>query len=123
MIRALRRTAREMPMLTTARTFLLLVCLATPCAGATLRLAELDTETIRALDRQRTAIIITGGILEQHGPYLPSYADARRRSGGRRSREGSARTSPLPCAFWTDWTHAPSRAIPISSTACPAFGA
>src|SRR5688500_3970627 len=62
-------------MFTTARTFLLLVFLATPCAGATLRLAELDTETIRALDRQRTAIIIPGGILEQHGPYLPSYAD------------------------------------------------
>jgi creatinine amidohydrolase len=62
-------------MLTTARTFLLVLCLATPAAAGTLRMAELDTEAIRALDRQRTAIIIPGGILEQHGPYLPSYAD------------------------------------------------
>jgi creatinine amidohydrolase len=62
-------------MLTTARTFLLMVCLAAPSAAGTLSLAELDTETIRALDRQRTAIIIPGGVLEEHGPYLPSFTD------------------------------------------------
>ncbi|MGH7714042.1 MAG: hypothetical protein ACREOG_22370, partial [Gemmatimonadaceae bacterium] len=39
------------------------------------RLAEMNTEQIRALDRARTVIIMPGGILEQHGPYLPSYSD------------------------------------------------
>lgn len=39
------------------------------------RLAEMNTEQIRALDRARTVIIMPGGVLEQHGPYLPSYAD------------------------------------------------
>lgn len=40
-----------------------------------LKLQELNTEQIRALDRAKTAIIIPGGILEQHGPYLPSGTD------------------------------------------------
>jgi len=40
------------------------------------RLEEMNTEQIRALDRARTVIIIPGGILEQHGPYLPSWSDA-----------------------------------------------
>jgi creatinine amidohydrolase len=39
------------------------------------RLAEMNTEQIRALDRQRTVVLMPGGILEQHGPYLPSFAD------------------------------------------------
>ena len=38
-------------------------------------LAKLNTDQIRSLDRARTVVIIPGGILEQHGPYLPSYAD------------------------------------------------
>jgi creatinine amidohydrolase/Fe(II)-dependent formamide hydrolase-like protein len=40
-----------------------------------LRVAELNTEQIRGLDRAKTAVILIGGILEQHGPYLPSYTD------------------------------------------------
>lgn len=39
-------------------------------------LEEMNTEEIRALDRARTVIIMPGGILEQHGPYLPSWSDA-----------------------------------------------
>src|SRR4030095_3858931 len=39
-------------------------------------LEEMNTEQIRALDRARTVIIMPGGILEQHGPYLPSWSDA-----------------------------------------------
>jgi creatinine amidohydrolase/Fe(II)-dependent formamide hydrolase-like protein len=35
----------------------------------------MNTEQIRALDRSKTAVLIPGGILEQHGPYLPSYTD------------------------------------------------
>jgi len=39
-------------------------------------LEEMNTEQIRALDRSRTVIIMPGGVLEQHGPYLPSWTDA-----------------------------------------------
>ena len=38
-------------------------------------LADLNTEQIRQLDRARTAVIIPGGIMEEHGPYLPSFTD------------------------------------------------
>ena len=36
---------------------------------------ELNTTQIRALDPARTVVLLTGGILEEHGPYLPSYSD------------------------------------------------
>ncbi len=36
---------------------------------------EMNTEQIRALDREKTVVLLPGGILEQHGPYLPSFAD------------------------------------------------
>ena len=39
------------------------------------RLAEMNTDQIRALDRDRTVILVPGGIMEEHGPYLPSYSD------------------------------------------------
>jgi len=39
------------------------------------RVAELNTEEIRALDRERTVVLLPGGILEQHGPYLPTFSD------------------------------------------------
>ena len=39
------------------------------------RVAQMNTEQIRALNKQKTAVILTGGILEQHGPHLPSYSD------------------------------------------------
>jgi creatinine amidohydrolase/Fe(II)-dependent formamide hydrolase-like protein len=55
---------------------LMLVCgLASMSSAQVLRVAELNTEQIRGLDRQRTVIILPGGILEEHGPYLPSYTD------------------------------------------------
>ncbi len=38
-------------------------------------LRDLNVNDIRALDRQRTAVILQGGILEEHGPYLPVYSD------------------------------------------------
>ena len=38
-------------------------------------LAELNTEQIRSLDRDRTAVLIPGGILEEHGPFLPCSTD------------------------------------------------
>jgi creatinine amidohydrolase/Fe(II)-dependent formamide hydrolase-like protein len=36
---------------------------------------ELNIVQIQALDRARTAVLLPGGILEEHGPYLPSYSD------------------------------------------------
>ena len=36
---------------------------------------EMATVDIRDLDLERTVIIIPEGILEQHGPFLPSYTD------------------------------------------------
>src|SRR5260370_42324706 len=40
-----------------------------------LRIAEMNTQQIRALNLQKTVVLIPGGILEEHGPYLPSYTD------------------------------------------------
>jgi len=39
------------------------------------QLAELNTSQIRTLDRAKTVVLIPGGILEEHGPYLPSFTD------------------------------------------------
>src|SRR5512139_2392636 len=38
-------------------------------------LAELNTGQIQSLDRDRTAVLIPGGVLEEHGPYLPCSTD------------------------------------------------
>lgn len=48
---------------------------ARPAASSVRRVAEMNAEEIRALDRASTVVILPGGILEQHGPYLPSYSD------------------------------------------------
>jgi len=40
-----------------------------------LHVKEMNTEQLRALDRRRTVVLLPGGILEQHGPYLPSFTD------------------------------------------------
>jgi creatinine amidohydrolase len=40
-----------------------------------LRVAELNTRQIRALDRARTVVLLPGGMLEEHGPYLPAFTD------------------------------------------------
>jgi creatinine amidohydrolase len=54
-------------------------CLLSPSAEAQVyRLAELNIDQIRMLDRQRTVILLPGGILEEHGPYLPSFTDGYR---------------------------------------------
>jgi creatinine amidohydrolase/Fe(II)-dependent formamide hydrolase-like protein len=36
---------------------------------------EMNTEQIKALDREKTVVLLPGGILEEHGPYLPSFSD------------------------------------------------
>jgi hypothetical protein len=44
-------------------------------AAQVLRIAEMNTRQIRALNLQKSVVLIPGGILEEHGPYLPSYTD------------------------------------------------
>jgi creatinine amidohydrolase len=38
-------------------------------------LRKLNTAQMRALDRAKTVVILTGGIVEEHGPYLPAFSD------------------------------------------------
>ena len=47
----------------------------TQIAAQILRIGEMNTQQIHALDLAKTVILIPGGILEEHDPYLPSYAD------------------------------------------------
>ncbi|MGH9902556.1 MAG: creatininase family protein [Pyrinomonadaceae bacterium] len=39
------------------------------------RVAEMNAEQIRGLNREKTVVLIPGGILEEHGSYLPSFTD------------------------------------------------
>jgi FtsP/CotA-like multicopper oxidase with cupredoxin domain len=55
--------------------FFIAFWLSLPAQAQVYRLADLNTEQIRALNPMKTAAIIPGGILEEHGPYLPSYSD------------------------------------------------
>ncbi len=43
--------------------------------GQVLHLAEMNSAQIKSLDRSKTVVLIPGGILEEHGPYLPVYTD------------------------------------------------
>jgi creatinine amidohydrolase/Fe(II)-dependent formamide hydrolase-like protein len=56
----------------------LLSLLALPSFAQIYDMREMVTVDIRNLDLDRTAVIIPAGILEQHGPYLPSYTDGYR---------------------------------------------
>ena len=49
--------------------------MASPAVAQVLNLQELNTEDLRGLDRQRTVVIMPGGVLEEHGPYLPAFTD------------------------------------------------
>ena len=49
--------------------------LASQAVAQIYQVKEMNTEQIRALDREKTVVLLPGGILEQHGPYLPSFAD------------------------------------------------
>jgi len=46
-----------------------------PASAQIFDMREMNTTEIAALDLQKTVVIITGGVLEEHGPYLPSYTD------------------------------------------------
>ena len=39
------------------------------------QVGDLTTRQLTALDRARTVVILQGGMLEEHGPYLPAFTD------------------------------------------------
>jgi ketosteroid isomerase-like protein len=47
----------------------------TEVSAQVMRVADMNTAQIRALDRSKTVVLLPGGILEEHGPYLPAYTD------------------------------------------------
>lgn len=53
----------------------LMLAWALPAGAGIHYVAEMNTAEIAALDRSRTVVIMPGGILEEHGPYLPSNTD------------------------------------------------
>ena len=52
-----------------------LCCASTVSLAQVLRVAELSSRDLQKLNRDRTVVMIPGGIFEQHGPYLPSFTD------------------------------------------------
>lgn len=54
-----------------------LCCLlaATTVSAQVVRLGDLNTRQIQALDRSKTVVFLQGGMLEEHGPYLPAFTD------------------------------------------------
>lgn len=57
------------------RLALVLVLGTSPLAAQVRQVADLTTREIAALDRAKTAVILQGGMLEEHGPYLPAFTD------------------------------------------------
>ncbi len=59
-----------------ASVMLILLVSFTPAANAQILNAnELSVRDIANLDRDKTVVILVGGIFEEHGPYLPSFTD------------------------------------------------
>ena len=48
---------------------------ALPSGAQVLHFADLNTRDFLKLDKKKTVVIVPGGILEEHGPYLPSGTD------------------------------------------------
>jgi creatinine amidohydrolase/Fe(II)-dependent formamide hydrolase-like protein len=60
------------------RIFLLIIALFLfhiTSTAQTYRIAEMNTDQIRSLNRDKTVVLLPGGILEEHGSYLPSFTD------------------------------------------------
>ncbi len=54
---------------------LALVGSATPIGAQIRNVAEMNTQQIQAYDRARTVVLLPSGMLEEHGPYPPAFAD------------------------------------------------
>ena len=49
--------------------------LSSSVSAQVVRVGDLNTRQIRDLDRNRTVVFLQGGMLEEHGPYLPAFTD------------------------------------------------
>jgi creatinine amidohydrolase/Fe(II)-dependent formamide hydrolase-like protein/ketosteroid isomerase-like protein len=54
---------------------LAMVLAASGASAQVVRVGDLNTRQIRALDREKTVVFLHGGMLEEHGPYLPAFTD------------------------------------------------
>jgi creatinine amidohydrolase/Fe(II)-dependent formamide hydrolase-like protein len=81
---------------------------AAPASAQVMQVAEMNTLQIAALDRAKTVVILPGGILEQHGPYLPSYSDGY-------ANERFARDLAEAIVARPGWTALLFPAIPLGS--------
>lgn len=100
------------------RTLVSLLALVSPvplASAQVLRVAELNASQIRALDRAHTAVILPGGILEEHGPYLPSYTDGY-------GNERIARNLAEGIVARPGWTALVFPVIPLGSGAANEIG-
>src|SRR5688572_18807209 len=52
-----------------------LLLIGSSASAQVVRVADLNTQQIRALNRDRTVVFLQGGMLEEHGPYLPAFTD------------------------------------------------
>lgn len=55
--------------------FFCVLLVAQTVSAQVLRVGDLNTRQIRALDRSKTVVFLQGGMLEEHGPYLPAFTD------------------------------------------------
>ncbi len=51
------------------------LAIAGPLSAQVLQFADLNTRDFAKLDKSKVVVIVPGGILEEHGPYLPSGTD------------------------------------------------
>lgn len=54
---------------------LAMVVAGSAASAQVVRVGDLNTRQIRALDRDKTVVFLQGGMLEEHGPYLPAFTD------------------------------------------------
>jgi creatinine amidohydrolase len=55
--------------------FIGLTMFVSPAFAQIYHVKDMNTEQIKALDREKTVVLLPVGILEEHGPYLPSFSD------------------------------------------------
>lgn len=55
--------------------FIGLTMFVSPAFAQIYHVKDMNTEQIKALDREKTVVLLPVGVLEEHGPYLPSFSD------------------------------------------------
>jgi creatinine amidohydrolase/Fe(II)-dependent formamide hydrolase-like protein len=74
-IRAMNSIAMRVVSHLTRLLFIGLTAFLSPAFGQIYHVQEMNTEQIKAIDREKTVVLLPEGILEEHGPYLPSFTD------------------------------------------------